>query len=354
MIEEAVATESRKGVAPGGALWPPLQAFVERSHMRSLVLGTSKDPNAKITILLLPPGADRPALAVKVPTTDAAAGAVEREGRMLVELRRRCGRSLLRTIPRVVDLLEFNGRHALVVTAVPGVPMSATYLRWRHTARRRAVAADFAIAGRWIAGLQSETARDPGPLDMGQDMAAILAGRYADEPGIGASIERLESIRERLRTDRTPRAAVHGDFWFGNVLTVGGRVTGVVDWELGVASGEPVRDLVRFPLMYALYMDRNAAPGESVAGHRGLRRSTWGAGIVYAIDGSGWFPDLVRGFIQAGLHRLGATPETWRDAALAGIAEVAATTDDPEFGQHHLELFRRMTQSPARNREDPS
>jgi hypothetical protein len=349
MIEEAVATESRLDGARAEAVWPPLQTFVERSHMRSLVLGTSKDPNAKITILLLPPGADRPALAVKVPTTDVAARAVDREGRMLVELRRRCGRSLLRTIPRVVDLLEFNGRHALVVTAVPGVPMSAAYLRWRHTARRRAVTADFAIAGRWIAALQSETARDSEPLDMGRDMGGILAARYADEPEIGASIGRLESIRERLRTDRTPRAAVHGDFWFGNVLTVGPRVTGVVDWELGVASGEPVRDLVRFPLMYALYLDRQAAPGLSVAGHRGLRRSLWGAGVVHAIDGSGWFPDLVRGFIQAGLHRLGASPEAWRDAALAGVAEVAATTDDPEFGRRHLELFHRLTESPAPN-----
>jgi hypothetical protein len=321
--------------------------------MRSLVLGTSKDPNAKITILLLPPGADRPALAVKVPTTDAAARAVDREGRMLVELRRRCRRSLLRTIPRVVDLLEFNGRHALVVTAVPGVPMSATYLRWRHTARRRTVAADFAIAGRWIAALQSETARDPEPLDMGKDMAGILADRYADEPRIGSSIAQLESIRERLCTDRTPRAAVHGDFWFGNLLTDSGRVTGVVDWELGVVSDEPVRDLVRFPLMYALYLDRQAAPGPSVAGHGGLRRSSWGAGVVHAIDGSGWFPDLVRGFIQAGLLRLGASPEAWRDAALAGIAEVAATTDDPEFGRRHLGLFQRIAGSSAPNRKEP-
>jgi Phosphotransferase enzyme family len=354
MIEEAVATESRNDAAPAEALWPSLQAFVERSHMRSLVLGTSKDPNAKITILLLPPGADRPVLAVKVPTTDAAARAVDREGRMLVELRRRCGRRLLRTIPRVVDLLEFNGRHALVVTAVPGVPMSATYLRWRHTARRRAVAADFAIAGGWIAALQSETARDPEPLDMGKDMAGILADRYADEPRIGPSIARLESIRERLRTDRTPRAAVHGDFWFGNLLTDSGRVTGVVDWELGIVSDEPVRDLVRFPLMYALYLDRQATPGLSVAGHHGLRRSSWGAGVAHAIDGSGWFPDLVRGFIQAGLHRLGASPEAWRDAALAGIAEVAATTDDPEFGRLHLGLFQRIAGSSAPNGKERS
>jgi aminoglycoside phosphotransferase (APT) family kinase protein len=241
----------------------------------------------------------------------------------------------------------------LVVTAMPGVPMSADYLRWRHTARRGSVAADFAIAGRWIAELQSETARDPEPLDMGQDVAEILVDRYANEPRLGACIRHLESMCERLRTNQIPRTAVHGDFWFGNVLTAGGRVTGVVDWELGVATGEPVRDLVRFPLMYALYLDRHAASGESIAGDQ-TPGSRWGAGIFHAIQGSGWFPDLFRDFIQGGLHRLGAAREAWRDAALAGVAEVAATTDDPEFGRRHLGLFHRLAESPAPNRKDRS
>jgi hypothetical protein len=355
MIENAVVTASTDALAgEEAARWPSLRAFVEQSHMRSVIIGTSKDPNAKITILLLPVGGDRPVLALKVPTTDLAARAVEREGRMLVEVRRRCRRSFMRSIPRVVDLLEFNGRTALVATAVPGVPMSTAYLRWRHTARHRAVASDFAIASHWIAALQKETARDPGPLDIGQDAAGILANRYADESKTAACIQQLEAICERLRTNRTPRTAVHGDLWFGNMLTTGGRITGVVDWELGLASGEPVRDLVRFPLMYALYLDRHTFPGGSVAGHRGLRRSMWGAGIAHAIDGDGWFPDLVRGFIQGGLHRLGASPGSWRDAALAGVAEVAATTDDREFGRHHLELFHRLTESPARNGKDRS
>ena len=128
MIEDTVVTASPDAVAREEPRWPSLRAFVEQSHMRSVIVGTSKDPNAKITILLLPVDGDRPALAVKVPTTDLAARAVEREGRMLVELRRRCRRSLLSSIPRVVDLLEFNGRTALVATAMPGVPMSTAYL----------------------------------------------------------------------------------------------------------------------------------------------------------------------------------------------------------------------------------
>ena len=69
---------------------------------------------------------------------------------------------------------------------------------------------------------------------------------------------------------------------------------------------------------------------------------SWGEGVAYALNGSGWFPELFRRFLRDGLARLGASPESWRDAALAGIAEVAALTDDETFARRHLELFERM------------
>ena len=69
----------------------------------------------------------------------------------------------------------------------------------------------------------------------------------------------------------------------------------------------------------------------------------------YALDGHGWFPELFRRFVRHGLSRLGATPECWRDCVLAGIAEVAALTDDPDFSRRNLELFRRLSdEAPAR------
>jgi hypothetical protein len=69
--------------------------------------------------------------------------------------------------------------------------------------------------------------------------------------------------------------------------------------------------------------------------------------VIYAIRGEGWFPDLFRGFLQDGLARLGAAPELWREAALAGLAEIAATTDDPGFALGHLELLRCLVGSRA-------
>ena len=118
----------------------------------------------------------------------------------------------------------------------------------------------------------------------------------------------------------------------------------MVDWEAGATSGEPVRDLVRFALMYALYLDRRTVRRPARRGpSRAARADRWGAGVEYALDGTGWFPDLFRRFLGDGLARLGASPARWRDAALAGIAEVAALTDDHGFARWHLELFRRVS-----------
>jgi aminoglycoside phosphotransferase len=318
-----------------------LWEYARASGLRSLVVCASKNPNAKITVLLVSAAHGRPVFAIKVPTTDTAAGAVEAEARMLLELRG-LGPGLSETIPRVVDVVEFDGRVGMVVTAVEGLPMKTSYLRWRHTARPVTVGADFAAIEFWVSELQRRTAREMGPLEMDAGVASRLESRFIDDEGLSDDLDRLGQIYARLRRNTVPRTAVHGDLWVGNVLLSGGRVSGVVDWESGASSGEPVRDLVRFALMYALFLDRRTTSGRRVPGHRVLRAGDWGAGVMYAFDGSGWFPQLFRRFLRDGLARLGACPESWRDAALAGIAEVAAFTDHDGFARLHLELFRRL------------
>ena len=252
------------------------------------------------------------------------------------------------TLPRVVDVVEFDGRPVAVASAVPGTPMTIAYMRRRHTATRRRAADDLAAVGAWLADFQRATAGAASPLDADGDVALRLERRFAEDPKLSDDLDRLAELRARLECDAMPRTAVHGDLWFGNILLRDGRVSGVVDWEAGAASGEPVRDLVRFALMYALYLDRRTAAGRIVPGHAGLRAGEWGAALEFALDGAGWFPDLFRQFLREGLTRLDASPERWRDATLAGIAEVAALTDHPDFARHHLELFRRVVRRGAR------
>ena len=323
-----------------------LRSFVQASGLRSLVLGASKDPNAKITVLLVSPEDSRAVLAVKAPTTDAAARAVAGEARLLAALSRLELAQLLETIPQVVDAVDFNGCPAAVTTALHGTAMTTTYLRWRHTASSGRVARDFEAVARWLADFQSATATHTAQIDMDGGVQSRLRVRFAGDERLREDLDRFAEICERLREQSVPRTAIHGDLWWGNILVDGGKITGVVDWECGAVYGEPIRDLVRWALMYSLYLDRRTKLGRRVAGHR-FRAGRWGAGVEYALDGCGWFPELLQEFVGSGLARLGASPLSWRDALVAGIAEVAAFTDDQEFARRHLELFRRITASPS-------
>lgn len=320
---------------------PTLAEFVEASGLASVVVGVSKDPNAKITVLLVSRTTGRAVLAVKVPTTTAAAGVVEAERRALEALPRRLSHDLLGSVPRLVRMVDASGLAALVTTAVPGAPMSRDYLG-RPAAVRARAAGHFAAAGRWLERLQTETARAVAPIDVDTGVASALLARFEDDPGVGGDIARLAEVHARLREHAVPRTVVHGDLWFGNLLLDRGRIAGVVDWEASSARGEPLRDVARFVVMYALYLDARTRPGRRVRGLDGLRAGDWGAGVVFAVDGSGWFPELFRGFVREALDRLGAPQALWRDVVLAGMAEVAAQTDDPGFARAHLRLLRRL------------
>ncbi len=326
---------------------PTLAEFVDTSGLRSIVIGTSKDPNAKVTVLLVSPQGRVPVLAIKAPTTEAAARAVECERRMLVELATTLPEELASTIPRPVCAVDFEGRSGLVTTALTGTPMTRGYLRRDREAVTRQ---HFAALARWLDSLQTATAGDSTPIEMDGGVASRIRRRFRDDPAVDSDLTRFAEITARLREHSVPRTVVHGDLWFGNLLLCRGRLTGVVDWEDADLRGEPVRDLIRFAIAYALYLDRGTRPGRRVRGFPGLRASRWGAGIGFGINGSGWFPELFRGFVRDGLSRLGAPPELWHDAVLAGVAEVAARADDSGFAGAHLALFRQLSTAQPRSR----
>jgi aminoglycoside phosphotransferase len=338
-VTELLAPDAPR--APAGD--PPLSVveFVRSfPRHRPVVIGVSKDPNAKVTMLLISEQTGMPVMAVKVPTTPIAASSVESETAALVELRVRHADAALDTVPRVVRPVEFGGLQGVVMTAVPGTPMTRDYMGGRRSLRSRTETHLGAIS-EWLHSFHSATAADAAAIDMDAGVTTRLQARFRDDERLPDDLGRLAAIHARLRTEHAARTVVHGDLWFGNVLVERGRVTGVVDWEAACLSGEPVRDLARFAIMYALYLEH----GTSMT--RWLRRadrraSAWGAGVEFALNDTGWLPDLFRGFLQEGLRRLGASPAVWRDAALAGIADVAARTDDPGYARSHLELFRRL------------
>jgi aminoglycoside phosphotransferase len=332
----------RTGAGAVAASPPELRALLAAAGSSAVLLDGSKDPNSGVTVLVIPPGADGPRLAVKIATTDAAAAVIRGEARLLVELRQRRLHRVEDTLPRHEGVFDVDGMLAVAASVVPGVPMSTGYHAFRHIARPSKVRADFAAAQRWLAALHADSAAATTPVTLLDGVADRIAARWPDDPQGRALAAQIEPLAARLATATTPRTVVHGDFWAGNLLMTSGNVTGVVDWATGELSGEPLRDVVRFALSYSLYLDRHTRPGHRVAGHPGLRADGWGAGIRYAMAGQHWYGGVVRDYVTDALVRLGAPAQLWRDVLLAGLAEVAVTADHPDFAASHRDLLLRL------------
>jgi aminoglycoside phosphotransferase (APT) family kinase protein len=231
-----------------------------------------------------------------------------------------------------------------VTTALPGTPMLVAYHRLGHTSRPTAVRADFAAVEAWLASFQSATSSATGPLDVAPGLVDTFERRFSDDSADGPwRIEQLLALRRRLRRHRAARTASHGDLWPGNLLVAHGRVSGVVDWERLEPAGSPTRDLARFPVSYSHYLDRHTPPGAPVKGHHGLIAGDPAAAVAYALDGSGWYPDLVRAHLARGLARLGLPAACGRDAALAEVAALAAEATDDDFARRQLRVFDRLS-----------
>ena len=327
--------------------------LLEQPEVSGVLISASKDPDAKLTFVVTSDQA-HPShrLAVKIPATVAAGDAVDHEGRMLVEIRRTGLGTLGSTVPRYVESLTVDGRPVLVSTAVPGTPMSVRYHTWSHTARPSAVRADFDVALGWLEAFQATTQRQDAPLDWAGEVLDAVRGRWDGHRDLPAALARLESAADHLQGALCPVSAVHGDFWFGNVLLdEHGAVSGVVDWENAACRGTPLRDVARFVLSYALYLDRHTRAGRCVMGHPHLSRIGFAPGIGYALCDSGWFPRLVQEALGRALGRLGLSPRLWYDVALTGIGEVAASANSDEFGAGHLALLGSL---PVRSRRHRS
>ena len=195
----------------------------------------------------------------------------------------------------------------------------------------------FARADRWLRQL----ARRSVPPALPVQWADGIRARFGTDAVAECAATATHSIEGKLELPNLG-ALVHGDFWCGNILHIAGVVSGVVDWEHAVVGGDPVRDRVRFALSYSLYLDRHTRAGSPVHGHAGLRADRWGAGIRYAVQGRGWYPELVAEFVGDGLEATGRSRDLWRTAMLSGLAEIAVRSDHDGFARQHLELLGEL------------
>jgi aminoglycoside phosphotransferase (APT) family kinase protein len=146
-------------------------------------------------------------------------------------------------VPRSLGRIELRGRPVFLESALEGnVPGKRARRMFRRTLRRKA--ADFLTA-------LHRASREDVLLD--DDLFEDRIGHYCDH--LAAAVEKgrqAEAVRRmkagiqaRLVGSRFPLVVEHGDFHLGNCLFDRlGRLTGVIDWDLGSARGLPVLDLL--------------------------------------------------------------------------------------------------------------
>jgi aminoglycoside phosphotransferase len=325
--------------------------WLREADYRVALLDHSNDPDKRVIALLFAANASAPSLAVKVAPEPAGAQRLRAERERIRELHELGVAAVRRCAPRLAELPVANpvdsaatSGELLATTAARGTPMFVTYHRGAHTRTHRHVLADFTAAASWLAELHELRTGPARPLDVAAGIEATL-GSYLDDSDAFAARRALGELRRRLRRYQVADRVVHGDFWPGNLLVEHGVICGVVDWERWCPAGNPVRDLARFAASYSLYLDRRTRPGRPVGGHSGLRAGDARGGIGYALDGVGWYPRLVRGYLREGLERLGLPADIGRDVVLAEVAANAAESTSPEFGSALWRTFIALSEA---------
>jgi hypothetical protein len=325
-----------------------------------VVLGIDQDPAAKVTQILFDErGVAR--VVAKVARRRDAEEALRAEHRALRDLWRDPPAGVRDTIPELLLLEEIGGRLVLATTALAGGPMSVDYYRPGHAGQPRLVSQDFALAGDWLARFQGETC--DGTLVIGRETfeESVLPVFERYRVSVGWShweqdlLDDLARGCEDLAGVTVPLVAVHGDYALGNILLAGGRVTGVVDWELGRPLGLPFTDLFKFVSSYGSFLDRAIPPrGGTLPGHAGWAASVsrWGGpgtwpnrvGLLHAFFGTGWFPDLVRAFVRDHLRRLGAPPEAMAVFLPLFLAGQAMALENPVYRNGYRSVLEALWQ----------
>jgi aminoglycoside phosphotransferase len=333
-----------RGAAPAGLRNGEvgLASWLIRTEHRLVVLDHSRDPDRRIIALLFPPGCAEPSIAVKIPISPAATVRLEIERdrlRLLAGLH--LPKGVCDTVPRLVELrADVPG---VAMFAQPGVPMFVSLHRGGHIHDRAAVGADFAAAGRWLAALQSTPAGAAVPLDVDPSIFAAAEVQLAGaQEQLRAVRLALLVLRRRLQDHRAVQTVVHGDFWAGNILMNEGNVSGVVDWERAQTCGSPVRDLGRFAAAYSLSIDRHRQRARQAGRHSKLDARPASHGAGHAIAGEGWYPQLVREYLNIGLRRLGLPSSLGLNVLLVELAAIAAEATDRQFGQDVWNAFTQL------------
>jgi phosphotransferase family enzyme len=227
-----------------------------------------------------------------------------------------------------LGLHAVDDTEVLLQTAVPGRHLVAETATRRLT--RSMLSRQFDLMFSWLSDLQSASGRwvtvDDALIDENLvPFAGAAVAALGGDVRVGALLDQaIERARELVGTPlRT--CVVHGDYWAGNVLVGGGRVTGVVDWERAVVDDLPIWDPTKVVMDAAYHLDRyrsvprrgrDALPRWGELGPwRGTADPHLAVGFRAAVAEPGWLSDLAKDALTAAFVGAGI-PLGWLPVAL--------------------------------------
>jgi hypothetical protein len=207
-----------------------------------------------VVVLVGPPG-EGPDVIVKVAAGPHSIVALEHEKGALTALHADTRLERLHDlIPVVRDEGVLGGRQYLVETVVRGVAAESVLRAGARNGKTLAAAA------RTIAALHDATRSELAPLDYRalerwiDEPVAVIEQVTAYRPHADASSAALARVSEAAHQafigKAVARSWVHGDYVPANIFVTpdGGRVAGIVDWELAVPDGLPHLDALHLLL----------------------------------------------------------------------------------------------------------
>lgn len=243
MLREA-ARDCWTSLAPG-------RPAPRRIHCMKLGWLPYPAPESALVVFLFADADDTPFAVAKAARVAAGDALVRAEIAALATMHNRLSGSLVRRCPLGVASGTCNERAWLLMTALPGqVEMHHMWGIPPHPATfpRLQAALDFA------AELRRQHA--PGPLRTPEFLARSspaqvvhdIAAAWHDHEQ-AALLDVLEKNWERA----WPAGPAHGDFFPGNVLFDGTRVSGVVDWSFGSEQQPFFVDVLQYELSFLLH-----------------------------------------------------------------------------------------------------
>ena len=218
--------------------------------LAALKVGGARAKARKVNFLVFNSEQNSPVLLLKLPRSRWYESRLRNEYRALCDLAHLQGIS--GTAPRALGLMEYRSHVVLMEECLPGIPLKNLLRRHQRNTMEEAHK-DLSIALNWLHQFQQETWKDTRVFHGAESVRSAFEVVEHIYPDFALPVDFIESlclIAQEFQGLEISRTGCHGDFWPGNCLMDGSRIS-IIDWEHFSEAQFPFTDAFVFLTTYA-------------------------------------------------------------------------------------------------------